>query len=74
VASIAFAVTADFFRCRAMLEPKLKCFTYHLGTILVGGFAGDFNRAQEALIQAERNSFRHDENDTKRDLRCQSIE
>ena len=74
VASVAFAVTADFFRNRPALEPKLKCFTYHFGAILVGGLAGDLDCSQELLIEVERNSFRHDDDDddTNRNPRCQS--
>lgn len=71
VASIAFAVTAHFFRRRPTLEPKLKRFTYHLRTVLVGGLTGKFDCAQESLIEAKRNSFRHDEDDTNRSSHCQ---
>jgi hypothetical protein len=74
VAGIAFAVTADFFCRRPSLEPKLKRFAYYLRTILVGGLTGNLDCAQESLIEAERNSFRHDGDDTNRDLLCQSIE
>jgi hypothetical protein len=53
VASIAFEMTAYFFRRRLLLEPKLKGFADHLGTIFVGGFAGDLDCAQESLIATE---------------------
>ena len=72
MARIALAMTFYFFRDRMTLEPKLQCFTDHFGRVLVSGFAGNLDRANESLLKTERNSFCHYGNDTVRDSRCQS--